>query len=154
MERRSREYHQNRVDLYGRVHELHQRGLNAKAIATLLAITRHTASKYLHMTAPPTRQRGPDGQPLAIEAFAPYLLQRWNEGCRNANQLWREVVARGFSQSAKTVSRYVAVLRHETGQPRSFRAVPPAPQYDVNQPPRAALTPRQAAKLFQRRPRL
>jgi transposase len=154
MERRSIDYHQNRVDLYGRVHELHQRGLNAHAIATLLEMTRHTASKYVHMTAPPTRRRGPDGQPLAIEAFAPYLLQRWNEGCRNANQLWREVVARGFSQSAKTVSRYVAVLRHETGQPRSFRAVPPDPQYDVNQPPRAALTPRQAAKLFQRRPRL
>jgi len=152
MERRSIAYHQNRVDLYERVQELHQRGLNATAIATLLVITRHTASKYVHMTAPPTRPRGPDGQPLAIEAFAPYLLQRWNDGCRNANQLWREVVARGFPQSAKTVSRYLAVLRHETGQPRSFHTVPSAPHYEVNQPPRAALTPRQAAKLFQRRP--
>jgi len=152
MERRSIDSHQNRVDLYHRVQELHQRGLNLQAIAMLLKITWHTASNYVHMSAPPARQRGPDGHPLLIDPFVPYLLQRWNEGCRNANQLWREIVAQGFTQSSKTVMRYLKVLRQETGHPRSFVSAPPERHYDIAHPPQATLTPRQAAKLFQRHP--
>lgn len=79
-------------------------------------------------------------------------MQRWNDGCRNASQLWRELVPQGFRQSPKTVSRFLQLLRRESGVPRAFQPVAPATIYDVSSPPLPALTPRQAAKLFQRVP--
>ena len=105
------------------------------------------------MTTPPDRQRSPDGMPLGIAPFAPYLIQRWNAGCRNANQLWRELVAQGFRQSARTVARYMTALRHEAGIPRKFTSVAPNTIYDPATPLPTVLTTRAAVRLLQRCPR-
>jgi transposase len=79
-----------------------------------------------------------------LEPYEPYLLKRWNEGCRMATVLWREIRAQGFAHSLTNVQRFVAQLRRE-GPPPAGR-------------PRTALTkahgppPRLVASLVLRRP--
>jgi len=46
-----------------------------------------------------------------IDQYVGYLEQRWNEGCTNASQLWREVVADGYTGTRKQVARWTAHQR-------------------------------------------
>jgi transposase len=144
--------HERCVELYQRVKELQGRGLNQMAIHRFLGISRPTVRRYMQMQQPPEMRRSPDDTALHMAPFVPYILKRWNDGCRNATQIWRELRERGFAQSPRTVSRYLTLLRHESGVPWKFKTVEPAPIYEPTAPPPLALTPRQAARLFQRRP--
>ena len=45
-----------------------------------------------------------------MEPYEPYLLKRWNEGCRTATVLWRELQAQGFAHSVSNVQRFVNQL--------------------------------------------
>ena len=140
------------LELYHHVKELQGRGLNQMAISKFLGISRPTTRRYVQMQQPPDMRRSPDDTPRYIAPFVPYLLQRWNEGCRNATQLWRELQEQGFTQSPRTVSRYLTLLRHESGIPWKFKTVAPTTTYEPTAPPPLGLTPKQAARLFQRRP--
>jgi transposase len=77
-----------------------------------------------------TRQRVPKRKEVhrknAIDQHRPYLDQRWNEGCRNAAQLWREIRDRGFSGTTSSVRQWV--LEHYGRKVRSDREpLPPKP---------------------------
>jgi transposase len=39
------------------------------------------------------------------DAYAAYVQQRWNEGCHNIQQLWREIKARGYPHSASALRK-------------------------------------------------
>ena len=83
-----------------------------------------------------------------MAAYVPYIYQRWNEGCRNAAQIHRELQAQARQVSARTVSRYLTILRKEGGVGHSFAPVEPAATYTPRAPPPPSLTPRQAAILL------
>jgi transposase len=151
-EARGRDEHERQVALFHRVKEAQARGLNPSAIAKLLGIARPTAYKYARMSAPPDRWRMPSGVLKPLAAYVPYIYQRWNEGCRNATQIYRELHEQGRGVSRRTVSRYMAILRREGGHGRSFASVEPAVVYTPPAPPPPSLTPRQAAILFSRDP--
>lgn len=68
-----------------------------------------------------------------------YLHRRWNEGFRNASQLYREVQALGYQGSRDGVGRYIRLLKGTT-------VVPPAP--------RSASRPRRILKWITIRPEL
>jgi transposase len=51
-----------------------------------------------------------------LDGFDPYLERRWTEGCMNANRLYSEIRAQGFSGGVQIVRRYV----------RRFRTTPAA----------------------------
>jgi transposase len=84
------------------------------------------------------------GRQRVLEPYEPYLVQRWNEGCRTATVLWREIRAQGFAYSVSNVQRFVAELRRAgppaTGQPRTALTKPHGPP------------PRLVAALVLRRP--
>ena len=83
-----------------------------------------------------------------IDPYTAYLVQRWNEGCRNALQMWRELRGvRGYTHAPRTVVRFVSDLRKDSGVRRSFRAVAPAPIYTVEQERKRPLTALQAVRL-------
>lgn len=123
---------------YEAVHALHAQG------ATVAAIARMTVYKYLREGPPQRKRHTVHGQPRVLTPYEPYLLKRWEEGCRVATRLWREIQAQGFAYSLTTVQRFVNQLRRE-GLPPTVR-------------PRTALTkpggppPRQVAALILRRP--
>jgi transposase len=142
--------HTRWVQRYHQIRRLRAQQLGIAAIARRVQVSRPTVYRYLAMPQPPERQRSRHrGQPL-VTPFTPYLQRRWNAGCRNAQQLWRELVAQGHQPSRMTVERYVGQLRRETGTRRKFRHVAPAPLYaeDHDESRPAPLTALRAARLF------
>jgi transposase len=66
-----------------------------------------------------------------LDPFVPYILQRWNDGVRNAQQIWRELTSQGYTHSVSTVGRFIKQLRRESAVPYKFKQVEEAPIYDV-----------------------
>jgi transposase len=140
--------------LYHQIQQLHAQHLGIAAIARRLQVSRPTVYRYLAMPQPPERQRSRHrGRPL-VAPFTPYLRRRWNAGCRNAQQLWRELVAQGYQPARRTVERYVGRLRRETDTRFKFRQAAPAPFYAEDQDERrpSPLTALRAARLFLAKP--
>jgi transposase len=154
MARLSQARHTRRALLYHQIQQLHTQHLGVAAIARRLRVSRPTVYRYLALLQPPERQRSRHRGSLLITPFTPYLRRRWNAGCRNAQQLWRELVAQGHRPARRTIERYVGQLRRETGTRFKFRQAPPAPLYaedqDENRP--APLTALRTARLFLAKP--
>ena len=142
--------HTRWVQRYHHLQRLRAQHVGIAAIARQVQVSRPTVYRYLAMPQPPERQRSRHRGPLLITPFIPYLRQRWNAGCRNAQQLWRELVGQGHRPSRMTVERYVGRLRRETGTRRKFRQVAAAPLYaeDHDESRPAPLTALRAARLF------
>jgi transposase len=146
--------HARWVNRYHQIQRLHAQHVGIAAIARQVQVSRPTVYRYLAMPQPPERQRSRHrGQPL-VAPFTPYLRRRWNAGCRNAQQLWRELVAQGHRPSRRTVERYVGQLRRETGTRFKFRQAAPALLYDETTPESAPapVTALRAARLFLSKP--
>jgi transposase len=142
--------HTRGIRRYHEIQRLRAQQLGIAAIARRVQVSRPTVYRYLALPQPPERQRSRHrGQPL-VAPFTPYLRRRWNAGCRNAQQLWRELVAEGHRPARRTVERYVGQLRRETGTRFKFRQVAPAPLYaeDQDETRPSALTALRAARLF------
>ena len=94
---------------YEQVRELFRQGMPITHIAKQLHMNRGTIYKYLGVeTFPERAPRADAGSSTGIiQPYTAYLRQRVAEGCRNAQQLYREVRDRGFTGSHKTVSRWL-----------------------------------------------
>jgi transposase len=129
---------------YDQTRALHDTGASVAQIARTVGISRMTVYKYLREGPPQRKRHSVHGKQRVLEPYEPYLVQRWNEGCRMATVLWREIRTQGFTHSLTNVQRFVAQLRRE-GPPPDNR-------------PRTALTkaqgppPRLVASVVLRRP--
>lgn len=150
-EDRSVRSHERFIDLYQQIHDLSAKRVDIRQIAQRLQVSPGTVYRYLRMPQPPTRAQCPVPHPLPLDSHKPYLLQRWNEGCRNAKQLWRELSAQGYTQSRSTVARFIGLLRIETGQRKKYKSVAEARFYEeelAQEDTVRPLTTRQAARLL------
>jgi transposase len=133
-----------RREKYEQARALHASGVSVAQIARTVGASRMTVYKYLREGPPQRKRHSVHGKQRVLEPYEPYLAQRWNEGCRMATVLWREIRAQGFAHSLTNVQRFVAELRRD-GPPADNR-------------PRTALTkaqgppPRLVAALVLRRP--
>jgi transposase len=95
--------YQHRLALRQQVHSLREQGESILRIAQRLGLSRGTVYRYLRgqpeSGASRTRHVG-----SMLDAFLPYLCQRWSEGCHNGKQLWRELRERGYRGSRKMVA--------------------------------------------------
>lgn len=129
---------------YDQAQTLHAKGASVAEIARTVGIARMTVYRSLREGPPQRKRHSVHGRQRVLAPYEPYLRKRWNEGCRMATVLWREIRAQGFAYSLTTVQRFVAQLRRE-GPPLTAR-------------PRTALTtahgppPRLVAALVLRRP--
>jgi transposase len=144
--------HARGVHRYHQIQRLHAQHLGIAAIARRVRVSRPTVSRHLAMPQPPARQRSRHRGPSLIAPFTPYLRRRWNAGCQNAQQLWRELVAQGHQPARRTVERYVGQLRRETGTRLKFRQATPAPLYAEDHDESRPLTALRAARLFLAKP--
>lgn len=118
---------QRRVARYEQVLALHQQGLTLTAIAAQLDLSRPTVRKYVQADGFPEwasrRTLLRPGSP-----HAEYLRTQWEAGVDDAVELWRELQARGFRGSARTVQHAVAAWRAgpvpKRRQPRGRRHAP------------------------------
>jgi len=109
-EKHSQQKRERRFERYQKVIRLHQEGLIHREIARQTGLSRSTVLNYLKTDAFPERQRHSTNGSI-LDCFLPYLHQRWSEGCRNAQQLWREVKEQGYPGTNRMVVRYIARLR-------------------------------------------
>jgi transposase len=95
---------------YEQVISEHRQGLTAKEIAQDLGLSGRTVQRWLAAgTFPEAKKRRKKRS--EFDAFAPYVLKRWQEGERNGLALWREIVAQGYTGSERTVYRSIETLK-------------------------------------------
>jgi transposase len=113
------------VARYEAVMQLARQGLTARAIARQLVMSHTTVGKYMAAGSFPERKVRAN-PPTQLTPFAPYLERRWQEGCHNSVQLWREIREQGFPGGQIAVYRFTAAWRER--QPSlSPSSVPPLP---------------------------
>lgn len=118
-EEKSQRLQKPRVELYHQIHGLVEKKVDVANMARQLKVSRQTIYTYLRMKQPPERTRiNQDGKRL-IDPSKDYLIFRWNEGCRSAQQMYREIKEQGYTGSSTAVGRFVGPLREKYGKARS-----------------------------------
>ena len=92
---------------------LHAQGLRVGEIARRLGKSRGTVRRWLAQGMPQGTHRRP--RPSQFDAYAPYVLERWQAGCHNGLQLWHEIRERGYRGTARMLYPFLATLRAPTG---------------------------------------
>ncbi len=144
-QRQAQERRARRVARYGEVRQLRARGLSLRAIADQVGLNRQTVQRFANAEIFPERQvRAP--YPSIADPYEAYLRRRWEEGCHNGTQLWREVRAMGFTGSRSGLTERLSRWRTTPARCHRIPRGRPAPPVV---PPRS---PRQASWLLVRSP--
>lgn len=129
-----------RMQRYEAVRALYLQGVTLSEIARRFKMGRMTVQKFAYA------ETYPDTAPYRVKAgmlhpYEAYLRERWQQGCRNGAQLYREIAAMGYPGKRQQVTRLVAHLRKQLKAGiTDFSAQP------------QGLTPRAAVSLLMRRP--
>ncbi|MDD5703742.1 MAG: ISL3 family transposase [Dehalococcoidales bacterium] len=105
------------------VHKRFAAGQSKKRIAWELGMGRMTVRRYLRQDFPPSNLPWQGGR-TKIGAFLNYLKQRWEAGCQDGRQLYREILERGYQ--GKITQVYNAVRSWKTNQPIHYSQLKPA----------------------------
>jgi transposase len=128
-----------RLAQYQQVVALRKLGLSQAAIAGQVGISHATISRWLaHDTFP---EQQPRPRKTGLEPYLPFLRERWEAGCHNIAQLYRELVTCGYAQSYRSVYKQLVRLLPE-GRKNAAKGC------DLSPTP---LSSRQATFLFLRR---
>jgi transposase len=100
----SQQRRQQRLIRYQRVVELHQEGVPKRAIASQVGLHPRTVRRWLCAGQFPERQVV--RKCSSVDQWLPYLQQRWDEGCHNRSQLWRELRAKGANFAVQTLDHF------------------------------------------------
>ncbi|WP_329585164.1 transposase [Streptomyces sp. NBC_01362] len=111
------------------IHALLAAGHSKRSVARQLGMGLNTILRFSRATTPEelfTDQW--QSRATKLDAYKPYLDQRWQEGCTNAWKLWEEIKEQGYPDGYGNVRNYVSTtLRgkpHPVGpRPPSARAV-------------------------------
>jgi transposase len=139
---------EKRYALYEEVKALRKQGLSHYTIADTLGISRPTVRRFLAAEQFPERLSGPKRPRQSIVApYLPYLRERWEAGCHNGRQLFREAKARGYPGSPAQLERVTTQWRKQL--PPSPLASKRAPRKTpVTAPKRQRLSSQKASWLF------
>lgn len=102
---------EERLAHYEQVVALRKQGFSQTAIAEQVGIGHATVSRWLRSDTFPERQ--PCQRKSGLDVHLPFLRERWEAGCHNIMQLYRELLARGYSQSYQVVYDQVTRLLPE-----------------------------------------
>jgi len=91
------------------------------AISRSLHLDIQTVRRFAHATSLDQLLAKTAERASVLDAFTPYLHQRWNQGCTDAAALTQELRAHGYTGSDQTVRRYLRPFRGGRSTP------PPGP---------------------------
>jgi transposase len=97
---------ERRMAHYETVMELVERGLSQCAIARQCGMDRKTVREWIRAQGFPERK--PRERRSLIDPHVEYLKMRWEQGCCNGRQLWRELKAQGFQGRPGIVRSWVS----------------------------------------------
>jgi len=92
------------------IHEMKKRGMNITQIADELGRDRKTIRKWLQKSEPVPYQRQMT-RPSKLEPFKDYIRQRMQEGCLNANVIFDEIRAKGYTGRKTILRSFMQPLR-------------------------------------------
>lgn len=98
-----------RVARYEQIVALRQQGMKYADIAAHVGMATRTVRGWL--TRGDIPYSGPRKQrSRLIDPYKPYLLARWQQGCRTGSQLERELRGQGYQGSQRVLYRFLATL--------------------------------------------
>ena len=107
--------------------EIRQRldaGESLSAISRVTGLDRKTVQRFARAGSAGELLGKAASRESKLDAFKPYLHQRWNEGVTDAAALHAELRQRGWAGSEQTVRRYVRPFRQAPTAPGPAPAVP------------------------------
>jgi transposase len=143
-EEKSVRLHQERVERYHQIHDLHAKKVDPANIARQVGISRQSVYVYLKMKEPPARTRIHRQYKPLIDPYKEYLIKRWNEGCRNAQLVYREIKEQGYTGSDQPIARFFAQFRQKKER-RKFKQVDPSNETAIKAVPKRPPTASQVA---------
>src|SRR6266567_3826832 len=145
----------NRYARYEAVRTLHQQLVSQREIARRFSLSRNTVRKFLQAETAPPRSPRPYRSSL-LDAYKPYILDRWKAGCWNGMQLLDEIKQRGYTGSEALLRYFLTQARKQhraagtalalelsaaQGSVSASSALPPKP------PPKRRISPSRASWL-------
>jgi transposase len=121
-EKQKLERREKRQERFESVKELHGRGLSKSEISRRLNLDWRTIDKYIKADECPV-YAGRYKRPSKLDPYIDYMTQRWQEGCHNATQIWREIRERGFDGARRTVAEW-ATRKRKSSQSSQSDAIP------------------------------
>jgi transposase len=109
-EKRTLERRAIRQERYETVKELYQRGVSKSEIGRRLGLDFRTVAKYIKADECPIYAGRRSGSSL-LAPYMDYMTKRWEEGCHNATQIWREIRESGFGGARRTVGAWATKKR-------------------------------------------
>lgn len=109
-EKRTLERRTRRQERYETVKELYQRGVSKSEIGRRLGLDFRTVAKYIKADECPIYAGRRSGSSL-LTPYMDYMTKRWEEGCHNATQIWREIRELGFGGARRTVGDWATKKR-------------------------------------------
>lgn len=101
---------QERLAFYEHIQQMRQAGWNIAQLARTLGHHPATIRKYYYATTFPERKPRRTSTSL-LDPYLSYLEKRVQEGCENAQQLWREIYQQGYSGSNRQVMKWLQLRR-------------------------------------------
>ena len=146
IEEAARKRHVRLVQQWKDIRRLYLASADLRHICRVLGISARTVYRYKDLEEPPPRPA--HRRRSVLDPYVPYLLERWNEGCRNGKRLFREIRERGYENSEETCARFIAQLRRAEANGKPPSSVPRARRGSI-----AGLSPtsKNVAALFMRR---
>lgn len=133
-----------RQERYEQVATLRAQGMGNTEIARRLGLTARTLQNWQKKGFPENSRRRK--RPSCFDPYAPYVLARWEQGCTNGLQIYREIKEQGYKGTEKTVYRFLVPLRRNS-QVIQKAVVPDVPLQDFSAKNAVWLFVRERAKL-------
>ena len=91
---------------------LHTQGFEQAEIAHRVGLSTRTIQKWLKAGEFPEARPRRKRQSL-FDPYAPYVLTRWKQGCKNGSHLYREIKEKGYTGTERQVYRFLIPLREQ-----------------------------------------
>jgi transposase len=89
--------HRQQVKLHKRIWKLYRQGYHKEQIAQIAGVSSSTVYRALKQETPPPPRRRSRSSSI-VDPYLSYLSSRWNQGCHNVAQLYKEIVAASDTQ--------------------------------------------------------
>jgi transposase len=132
---------ERRLARYEMVMKQVRQGASQREIARNCGLSRKTVRRWISAQSFPERR--PSGHSATVDQHQEYLEKRWQQGCHNAAQLWRELQEQGFSGQSRIVREWIK--KHLGSRRRRDEQQP-----SISKPLRSS--PRQVAWLLLKQP--
>ncbi len=148
--------HQEKLELFQRIHKMKAAGMRVSEISRQLCIHRKRIDQWIRLAELPERNRM---QPHSgsVESFREYLRERWEQGCQHGHKLLAEIRQRGYTGCYSHLARFLSPWRQPRPEPEAeFASADAERKAEATIPPGARqISPKVAAALLSKtRPEL